>query len=168
MNKQKTMYIISGPLGAGKTSVTQKLSNQLENTVLIEGDFLFHQAEEIKKISWDQRVALTWKNIIVISRNYIQADLDVIIDFVVEDELNWIKENTKDLNVKIVYVVLMTNEETLANRLNKRNEIQYLGRSLELLQKLDTAENSKFIIDTTDKSIEEIVQTILNTSTFTA
>ncbi|WP_207953406.1 hypothetical protein [Paenibacillus agricola] len=37
--------------------------------------------------SWEERLSLTWENILALTRNFIHHNLNVIIDFVVEDDL---------------------------------------------------------------------------------
>lgn len=164
---QQTIYVISGPLGVGKTTVTKNLVDNLKNGVLIEGDTFFNATEKINKLSWEKRIELAWNSILSTAKIYVETELDVVIDFVVENELNWLIKNTKELNVQIKYVVLIADEKTLELRLEKREEVQYLNRSLVLLKQLtNDPSNHRYIIDTTEEDISKIVEEILSNNEY--
>ena len=171
MNKQRTVYIVSGPLGVGKTTVTRKLVSQLDEGVLIEGDTFLNATEKVSKLSWEKRISLAWNSILDTTRSYIKAELDVVIDvvidFVIEEELRWFVEKTKDLNIKIKYIVLIADKKTLENRLEKRGEVQYLNRSIVLLNKLNNDPlNSEHVFDTTNINTSVIVTELLSNNSF--
>lgn len=158
MNPKRTVYLISGPCGIGKSTVTSQLQKSLQNTVLIEGDVLHAMFCEIKSKSW----AITWENIIAVTRNFITYGFDVIIDYVVEDELEWIHKKLEDLEVIIKYSVLIAEKKTIAERLNNRGDTEALERSLFLLEKLKCMrQNEGHLIDTTNKNPSEVVRYIL-------
>ena len=154
----QTVYLISGPIGAGKTTLSKTINKKNENCVLINGDALFWPLENIPNITWEKRLQLTWKNILAVTKNYLNDGLNVVIDFVVEDELEWFKTKIAKLNPKIKYVVLLASPDVLRARLQDRdNGLRYLDRSLTLLEKLSNdPNNQKFIIDTSDKSTEQV------------
>lgn len=99
MDNNQIVYLISGPLGVGKSTVTKELSEQVTRCVLIEGVVILHMFKGESQPSWDERLQITWKNILDLTRNYIQHGLNVVIDFVVEDELDWFYKQISDLNV---------------------------------------------------------------------
>ena len=37
------LYIITGPAGVGKSTISKKLAQNLKKSVLIEGDLIYHQ-----------------------------------------------------------------------------------------------------------------------------
>lgn len=162
MDKTKTIYIISGPLGVGKTSVSNKLVSMIEECALIDGDSLFLPLEAVSSLSWENRLEVTWKNILSITKNYVNKNFNVVIDFVVKDELEWFLKQTSDLDVVIKYVALITDEKTITRRLKKRGGLKYLDRSLKLLKKIKKTVNSKHLHDTTNKSVSQIAKDVLN------
>lgn len=166
MDKVKTIYIISGPLGVGKTSVSNKLVSMIEQCVLIDGDSLFLPLEMVRSLSWKNRLKVTWKNILSITRNYVNKNFNVVIDFVVEDELGWFLKNISNLEVVVKYVALITDEKTITSRLKKRGGLKYLDRSLLLLKKIEKTVNSKHLYDTTAKSVSQIAKDILVSGKF--
>lgn len=167
-DRVKTIYIISGPCGVGKSTVTKELARILNRTVLIEGDVVHGMFGEKDEPSWKSRLSITWENILSLTRNFIQHDLDVLVDYIIEDELSWFCEGASDLNVQIKYVVLRADEETIVSRLSKRGSADLIERSLFLLNQLENdASNKQHLYDTTYKQPVEIVQDIINSSNFT-
>ena len=134
--------MISGPLGVGKTSVSGALSKVLEHTAQVVGDDLY-------------------------TKSNLDKGLDVVVDFVVEDELPWLREQLSGYDLQLRYVVLMADKETLIERLKKRNELRYKDRSMILLDQLSNEPSNKnYLLDTSDKEISEIVQEIINSPRF--
>lgn len=167
MNKMRSVYLISGPLGVGKTTVTRKLITVLEDAVLIDGDHHFHATEKLPALTWEKRIEVTWKNILLITRNYLEYDLNVVIDFVVEDELKWFLTSLSDMKADIFYIVLIANEAVLKERLTRRNEIQYLDRSLTILKKITSgSDHSKYLLDTSGLKIDDVIKEILTDERF--
>lgn len=166
-DKKNMIYLISGPLGVGKSTTSKELARNVKNCVLIEGDVLLHMFKGELQHSWEERLSITWENILDLTRNFIQNDLNVIIDFVVEDELDWFCKHLSDLNVRLKYVALIADKEKLIERLSRRGDIDSLERSLFLLNKMQMSHsNNKFIYDTTLKQPAETVEEIINNSGF--
>jgi len=116
---------------------------------------------------WEERLQLTWKNILALTRNFIQHDFNVVIDFVVEDELEWFCNEVSDLDVSIKFIVLVANKETLVERLVKRGETDLIDRSLFLLNQMEvSATHQKFMYDTTTTQPKDIAAEIVANSRF--
>nr|WP_269845584.1 AAA family ATPase [Paenibacillus selenitireducens] len=157
------VYLLSGPCGVGKSTVSKMLSQELKHAALIVGDNIMHMFEEGYEPPWEKRLSLTWDNITALTRNFISQDIDVIIDYVVEDELEWFCQNLADLTVDIKYVVLRANEDTLIERLNQRGNQELINRSLFLLRQLEGAvHNQPYLLDTTVKEPAAIVKEVLD------
>lgn len=156
------LYLISGPLGVGKSTTAKMLAERVERCVLIEGDLLLHMLHHELPLSWDERLSLTWKNLLALTRNMLRQGLNVVIDFVVEDELEWFCEQLSDLDVSIKYAVLHADKEKIAERLTTRGDIDSLERSLFLLDKLvSMPQNRQFLYDTALKRPEDTAEAIL-------
>src|SRR3954465_4477027 len=124
MNKQtnSSIYIISGPYGVGKSTVTKALAQEMKKVALIEGDLIKLMFLGKGEPSWKEQRLIIWKNILSLTKNFIENNVNVIIDYVVKSELEWFYEQISELNVKIYYVVLRADGETLIRRLNKRGD----------------------------------------------
>ncbi|WP_017437823.1 AAA family ATPase [Saccharococcus caldoxylosilyticus] len=164
---EKTIYIISGPCGVGKSTVAKELSRNLKHAALISGDDIMFMIEKGYAPPWEEWLSITWKNILSLTRNFVQHDLNVVIDCVVESELEWFCQHISDLNIPIKYIVLIASEDKLIERLNKRGDDHLIDRSLFLLKKLgSSAGNKKYIYDTTHKQSSEIVHDLMHLSDF--
>lgn len=163
MNKEseKSIYIISGPYGVGKSTISKALAQEMKEVALVEGDQIKLMVRGQELPPWDKQLSLIWQNILSLTNNFIQNDLSVIIDYVVEDELEWLFNNISD--VKIHYIVLRADEEILINRLNKRGEDFLIEGSLYLLNQLEnTLSNKNYLYDTTNKQPGEIIKDLKN------
>ncbi|MBE9915937.1 ATP-binding protein [Paenibacillus donghaensis] len=166
-NKKNVIYLVSGPVGIGKSTTSKKLAQVVKKCVLLEGDSILQMFEYGAETSWEKRLSLTWDNILTLTRNLIQNDFNVVIDFVVEDELDWFCKHISDLQVTLKYIVLRASKEKLIERIRMRGDIDSTERSLFLLNKLEsTPSNQQFLFDTTLRNSTEIVEAIINDTGF--
>jgi deoxyadenosine/deoxycytidine kinase len=166
-NKEKTIYIISGPCGVGKSTLAKELARNLKKSALIKGDDFLSMYEEGSAPAWEENLVIMWKNILSVTQTLIQHDYNVIIDIVVEDELEWFCKHFLYLNLKMKYVVLRADENILIERLNKRGDPFLIDRSLFLLNQLENSSaNTKHLYDTTHKNPAEVLKDIMNFSHF--
>lgn len=160
MNKRtnSSIYIISGPYGVGKSTVTKALAADMEKVSLIEGDLIKHMLVGKEIPPWEKR-QLMWINILSLTQNFIENNINVMIDYCVNSEsLKWFYQQISELNVKIYYVVLRANGETLISRLNKRGDDHLIKGSLYLLDQLEKElPNKNHLYDTTNKQPVEII-----------
>ena len=130
-----TLYVITGPSGVGKTTISKKLSESLPNTVLIEGDDIYHQVIDGYVSPWedDNHLPTFWKVCLNMFENYLSDGYNVIFNYVVSlGNLEDIREKFKDYDIK--FIVLMVDESTLLMRDSERPEdCQMKERCIELL-----------------------------------
>ena len=164
----KTIYIISGPCGVGKSTLAKELAEQVEKSALIHGDDLLHMYSDASSPPWEEKLSIMWKNILSVTNTLLQHDYNVIIDIVVEDELEWFCRHFAHLDVYIKYVVLRADSDILIERINKRGDTYMIERSLFLLNQLEneTPFNQSYLYDTTDKKPAEIVRDIIESARF--
>ena len=90
-----------------------------------------------KEIPWNKQLQITWENIRDVAVRYLENELSVVVDFVVEDELEWFRQQIPK-QVEIDYIVLMATPENLKERVVKRDgNDKYYGRSMELHEGLN-------------------------------
>ncbi|WP_231597452.1 AAA family ATPase [Bacillus sp. SA1-12] len=168
MSNPTAIYIISGPCGVGKSTVSKEVARMINRGVLIEGDLLNSMIVGDSELAWEERLEINWNNILSLTRNVILHHYNVVIDYVVETELEWFCQQVSDLNVQIKYVVLTANETQLIERLNKRGDSHLIERSLFLLNEFETSGLHRlYRLDTTGKEPLEVARDILsNVSTF--
>lgn len=72
------LIVISGSINSGKTATSKCLVEKLTNTAHIHGDSLRHF------ITWqslEDAIPVTYKNIITVAKNFLQAGYNVVIDY---------------------------------------------------------------------------------------
>jgi predicted kinase len=171
---KRSIYILSGPAGVGKSTTSKELVQSLERSAYISGDDISHLPVKGRGKPWicEDTLKLTWKNILSLTKNLIEFDYDVVIDYVTfPKEVDWVFYQLKDYDIRIVYVVFMVNLETLLYRDKLRpKEVQMGERSAILLKEFEEALiNQKHVIETdsyTTDQIEEIINTIKNDERF--
>jgi len=162
------IYIISGPCGVGKSTVSREIAKLVPNCALVEGDHLLHFYHDHSMLPWEERLWIAWKNLVDVTKNLLQHKLNVVIDFVVEDELEWFCTYFSHLEITFKYVVLRADENTLIERITNRGDTYMIDRSLFLLNQLenDTPSNEPFLYDTTNKKTADIVKDIIEQKRF--
>lgn len=162
----KNIYLIGGPMGVGKTTVSKELAKRLNDCVFLDGDWCW---ASIPFIVNDETRKIVIDNIIHLLNNYINSDTYKNIVFcwvmhkqsIIDDILN----NLNLSNCFVHNISLITTKEELTNRLNIdiKNGIRdnnIIQRSFEYLECYNDLNTIK--IDTTNKNIKEIVDMILN------
>jgi len=86
--------------------------------------------------------------------------VDVIFDYVIEDELSLVQALAKKFQAKLYYVVLTADAQTISQRLAQRGNLELTERALFLKSKLESMpENAGHLFEIDGLSIdEEIMQ----------
>ena len=163
------LYVITGPAGVGKSTISKRLAQNLSKTVLIEGDEIYHQIIVGYIPAWKEgnHLQTFWKVCINTIRIYLQDGFDVVFNYIVAPEnLALLKNEFKNYTIK--FVVLLVDELTLLARDKERPEnCQMKERCITLLNNFKNRNyNINNILDTTNLSIEETVNLIQNNSNF--
>ncbi len=159
----RNVYIISGPCGVGKSTITKGLAGKLEKTVLVEGDLISAMFVGEEQPSWEDKLAMVWQNLSSMTKNFLLNGYDVVLDYVVEDELDWFCRELQmtGLDITLHYYVLRAEPEVLVERITKRGDIEMIPRSLELLHQLENKkENAPHLYDTSNKEPNTIIEEI--------
>ena len=163
------LYVITGPAGVGKTTVSKRLAQNLSKSALIEGDEIYHQVIGGYIPAWKEgnHLQTFWKVCINIVRSYLEDDFDVVFNYIVTPEnLALLKNEFKNYTIK--FIVLLVDESTLLLRDKERPEdCQMKERCITLLNNFKNRNyNINNILDTTYLSIEETVILIQNNNNF--
>lgn len=154
-NSIVTVYVISGCCGAGKTTLAKALVKNISNAVLISGDVVHDMFPDPSITNWDARLKITWQNILLLAHNFLQNGINVIIDYVVEDELTLLIQSFSEFNVEIKYVVMTADESCIKERLINRGDEYLIERALFLREKLITDKNNKpYIYEGANKPLD--------------
>ncbi len=174
------IYFISGPCGVGKSTLADAYAKYLTNmgirkqVYVIHGDD-FHQGfvetdykDSFWKdglaadlIVWEEILKFNWECIIDTAEKVLDRGLDVVIDYVVEEELPLLLKLAKEKDAKLYYLVLTASGETITERIGSRGDTEMVERALFLKQKLENLpENQGHIFDNTGKSVQEEISEV--------
>lgn len=164
-----TIYVITGPAGVGKTTISNKLAESLEKSALIEGDDIYHFVKVGYVSPWKEgnHLDIFWKNSISLIDNFMKNGYDVVYNYIIEkDKLEKIRDSFPDSKIK--FILLVADKDTLIKRDKERPEDCQMGeRVLVLLNELLTENfDNKNILDTTNLTIEEVVNEIKNNDNY--
>lgn len=162
MNK---LYVITGPAGVGKSTVSYELGKKLDKSVVIEGDTIynFFVGGRIKPWYPNAPLDLFWKNSIMLIKSYLENGYDVVFNYIIKNkELENLKEVFKDY--EFIFSCLLVDESTIIKRdLLRPEDCQMHERCLVLLKEfMNCNYDNKYIIDSSNLTVEETVEKILN------
>ncbi len=163
------LYLITGPAGVGKSTISKSLASALEKSVLIEGDDIYHLVVGGYVSPWKDgnHLKFFWKNCQDSVRNSIKAGYDVVFNYIIskKDLARW-KRCFKDYKIK--FVVLIVDEKTLIERDKQRPVDCQMGeRSLILLREvLEENFDEHNILNSSKLNIKQTTQKILQDDRF--
>ena len=82
------LYIITGPSGVGKSTVSEEIAKLSNKSVLIEGDDIYHQVVGGYIQAWKEgnHLETFWKVCINIIKIYLYDNFDVVFNYIVTPE----------------------------------------------------------------------------------
>ncbi len=172
-----SIYFFSGPCGCGKSTLADAWAKHLVNgcgkrqVYLIHGDdfhagfveayqpeTFFADGQASDMLAWESILQFNWECIIDVASKALARGLDVVIDYVIEDELPLVQQLARQHQAKLYYVVLTAEEETIRQRITRRGDVDLIQRALFLKNKLDRMpENQGHLFDNTGLTVEEEV-----------
>lgn len=162
MNK---IYLITGPAGVGKSTISRKIAETLKKSILIDGDDIYHLVIGGYVAPWQKgnHLEFYWQNILSIITNSINNGYDIVFNYIItKQQLENIKHNFP--NAEIKFICLMADDEVLIQRDKLRDLNKQMGsRTLTLSNELKLQNfNPKYILDSTNLSINQICDLIIN------
>lgn len=164
----KTLYLIGGTMGVGKTTVCRELKNQLPRSVFLDGDWCWDMNPFVVT---EETKAMVLDNITTLLKNFLRCSAydHVIFCWVMHQQaiLDQILRRLDLTDVTVVPVSLVCSQEVLLERLNQDvsaglRQPDILLRSPQRLPLYDALDTHK--IDTSYAAVPEIVQAILRLS----
>ena len=149
------LYIITGPAGAGKSTISRKIAESKSKSVLIEGDDIYHQVVGGYVQAWKQgnNLDIFWKICIDM--------IDIVFNYIVNPEnIKALQDKFKEYKIK--FIILITDEETLLSRDKERPKDCQMGeRCLTLLNDFKNKNyNKNNFLDTSNLSVNETLEEI--------
>ncbi|MCP1183754.1 AAA family ATPase [Paenibacillus sp. 1781tsa1] len=167
----KNLYIISGPPGVGKSTTSKLLVQTLDKSAYISGDTVSHFPVKGRGKPWLDKDTndLTWKNISSLVKNLLDYKYDVVLDYVTfPEDVDVLMTELADYHVRIIYVVLLVDRQTIIRRDRLRaEEHQMKERSVILLDEFVNhlelrVDNKLYTNHFTEDQLPEIVSEIIN------
>lgn len=174
------IIFISGACGCGKTTFANAYARHLvrqghKTVYLIHGDdfhrgFIepedkgnfFTDGQASDQVLWEDILRFNWDCMISTAGRALRQGMDVIIDYVIEDELPRVKQLAAENHAELYYIVLTADEEELERRIRGRGDAEMAERALFLKKKLETMpENRGHLYNNTGKTIENMIEEIV-------
>lgn len=174
------IIFVSGACGSGKSTFADAYAGYLarrdhKTVYIIHGDDFhrgFVEAEEkgdffadgqaSDQAQWNDILQFNWDCIIATAQRALRDNLDVVIDYVIEDELARVRELAEQNRASLYYIVLTADADEIEKRILCRGDADMIGRALFLKKKLDAMpENQGHIYDNTGKKAEDTVREIV-------
>lgn len=167
----KTLYLITGPAGVGKSTISQKIAEGLPKSCLIEGDTIYHFVVGGYVSPWlkGNQLEIFWKNSFSLIKNCLKDGFDVVFNYILDKKnVEMLRKEFADKDVKIKFVVLLVDEKTIIERDRLRPVDCQMGERSIILLKSMLAKNfdNNYILDTTNLSVEETYKEIINNDRF--
>lgn len=160
----KTLYLIGGTMGVGKTTVCQELKKELKNSVFLDGDWCwdadpFQVTEETK--------AMVLRNICYMLNSFIHCSAydNVVFCWVMHEQsiIDGILRELDTTNCIVRTISLTVDEPNLRDRLaadvahgiRTADVIERSVKRISMYPELDTIK-----INTSNKSVSEVVNEI--------
>lgn len=160
----KTLYLIGGTMGIGKTTISQQLKKDLNNSVFLDGDWCwdaspFQVTEETKE--------MVIRNICFLLNSFLHCSAyeNVVFCWVMHEQpiIDRIIEKLDTGNCKVIKISLIADESTLRDRLMSDvasgvRTADVIDRSVARISMYQTLDTIK--IDTTNKTVQVIADEI--------
>jgi len=163
MNDKLQVYLISGCGGAGKTTLAKAFVKEHPKTALISGDDVHDFYRDKTITDFNIKFKLVWENILLLADNFLKNGINVVIEYVVENEMEQILSVVSKYDVEVRYVIMTADEDVIKERLTLRGDAYATERALYLRDKLPKHGNNKqYLYNAATVPIEIQVENLRN------
>lgn len=162
------IIILTGPPGAGKSTINEILASKIPNSAIVSSDslrdFIKNGHANRNDEDWQRQLYLGADNAILLAKNFYKNGFNVFIDDVlIEEKFYQYFDSLKDCNLKIF--LLLPNKEVVAKRDLERGEWAMKERAMYLYDKFEQfliKEKRFIVIDSSTQTPKETAQIIEN------
>ena len=158
------LYVITGPAGVGKSTVSKEIAKKSKKSALIEGDMIYHLVCSGYKSAWEKgnHLKVFWENCIDIIRNFLNNGYDVVFNYIIiKKKIEEIRSIFKNVEIKFIVLMIIERDKERPEDNQMKDRVLIL---LESFKKQGFKEEN--ILDTSNMSIEETAKTILENDIF--
>lgn len=163
------LYIITGPAGVGKSTISKRLATLKEKSVLIEGDDIYGQVIGSYVSAWKDgnHLDVFWKICLDMINTYIENGYDVVFNYIVTPE---VLKKIKERFSRFKFVILITDEDELLKRdLLRPEDCRMRERCVVLLNNFKNNNYDKdYMLDITKLSVDEVIEHLEKDDKFNA
>lgn len=162
------IVILTGPPGAGKSTINEILAKKIPNSAIVSSDslrdFVKNGHANRNDEDWERQLYIGTDNTILLAKNFYKNGFNVFIDdILIGEKFYQYFDNLKECNLKIF--LLLPNKEVVAKRDLERGVWAMKERALYLREKFiefAKEENRFSIIDSSAHTPEETAKIIEN------
>ena len=174
------IIFVSGACGSGKSTFADACARHLvrnhHKTVYVihgddfhggfvepeEKDDFFVDGQASDPVLWENILRFNWDCIIATAQRALQENLDVVIDYVIEDELPRVMDLAEKNRAPLYYIVLTADADELEKRIRNRGDVDLIDRALFLKKKLESLpENQGHLYNNTGETAEDTLRKIV-------
>ena len=174
------IVLISGACGCGKTTFADAYARHLvrqehKTVYLIHGDDFHHgfiepedkgdffrDGQASDQVLWEDILRFNWDCMISTAGRALRQGMDVVIDYIIEDELPRVKHLAAENHAELYYIVLTADAEVLERRIRSRGDADLVERALFLKKELEAMpENRGHLYNNTGKTTENMIDEIV-------
>ena len=111
------LYIITGPAGVGKSTISYQIAKSKIKSTLIDGDSIYNQVVGGYVSAWKKgnHLDIFWKICFDIIKTYLEDGYDVIFNYIVTPKI-FEKLSVKFNQYNLRFVILMCDEKSIRKR----------------------------------------------------
>jgi adenylate kinase family enzyme len=162
------IIILTGPPGAGKTTIGKILAEKVKNSAVVSTDtlryFLKNGKADKGDKDWERQLSLGAENACILAKNFFKNGFNVFLDDVICDKERMKIYHKKLGKLKPAYVLLLPSKEITAKRDLERGEWAMKERAMHLHDRFSEfikKEKRFFIIDSSKHTAEDTAEEIL-------
>ncbi|MBR1884561.1 MAG: AAA family ATPase [Clostridia bacterium] len=119
-----TLYLLTGPTGVGKSTISKQIAEKLSKSAVIDGDEIYHQVVGSYASPWKEHnhLKLFWNVTEMLIETYLKEEYDVVFNYFITREIyHELVNRFKGYDVR--FAVLVASMETIKRRDNGRTDL---------------------------------------------